>query len=159
MNIPRVVCLLLLGVSFGVAGCGHLEVAPLGNPNRVITGTVQPGNALPAGAEVVVRVIATPSVEPRRLGGELPVSPGTTSAQSVEQVLGTHAQVLANGTTEPVPFRIEFYAEDTVMQRGVNLDARVSSEGRIRFRTINAHLVTMNSSAYPQQVAVQRVDR
>jgi uncharacterized lipoprotein YbaY len=39
----------------------------------------------------------------------------------------------------------------------VNIDARISVGGKLRFRTINAHVVTLSSAPYPQEVAVQPV--
>jgi uncharacterized lipoprotein YbaY len=155
MKTTRMLGVLLVLVALTGSGCSHLDVTPAGNPDRVITGTVRSGTTLPAGAEVVVRLIATTTVESRRPAGDAPIAPGTTTSQMVERVLGTHSQILPNGTTEPVPFRIEYYAEDAVLRRGLTLDARISVDGKVRYRSISAHLVTMSASAFPQVIEVQ----
>ena len=69
------------------------------------------------------------------------------------------ASTLTAGTAEPVSFRIEYTADDAMLRRGLNVEARVSFGGKLRYRTINAHVVTLASSAYRQDVAVQPVAR
>lgn len=141
------------------AGCGHLDVAASRDSNRVLQGKVNVGALVPAGTEVVVRLVSSPSAAPVRPPvGDLPVATrASTPASATEQVLGEDRQTLATGTTQPVPFRIEYQADDAMLRRGLNLDVRISVEGRLRYRTISAHVVTLASSPYPQEVAVQPV--
>ena len=160
MKIASLARLLLSSMMFVFAGCANIDVTPAGNPDRVLTGTVLAGASLPAGAEVVVRLIATTGLPATKPTGDLPITtPGSTNNQVVERVLGTHSQILANGTSEPVPFQIEYYADDAMLRRGVTLDARISYEGKLRYRSINSHLVTMSASAFRQEIAVQPVAR
>lgn len=142
------------------AGCGSIEVSTGGNPERVLNGVVATGGGLPAGAEVVVRLISAPGTHEsqRAAGSDVPVMTRPAAA-GLERVLGEQTQTLAAGTAEPVPFRIEFTAEDAVLRRGLNLDVRVSFGGRLQYRTVNAHVVTLASSPFKQIVMVQAVTR
>ena len=158
MKTFRLVSLALLAL-LAASGCGTLDISAGGNPDRVLTGTINAGAALPAGAEIVVRLLAPAlNLEPVRPGSpsDLPVVTRPTP-QNVDRVLGEQVQTLTAGTMEPVPFRIPFYAEDALLRRGLSLDVRVSVGGRIRFRTINAHVVTLSSAQYKQDVSVQAV--
>ena len=147
-----------LGILVLSAGCGHLDVAPESSPNRVLNGTLTTGVALPAGAEIMVRMVARTGAEPvRPAGGDLPVA--SRPGQATERILGEHVQTLAAAAGEPVPFRIEYEADDAMVRRGLNLEARVFYGGRVRFRTVNAHVVTLSSAPYRQDLTVQAVDR
>ena len=147
-----------MSASLLVAGCGHIDVSSTNDPNRVLKGAVAAADNLPAGAEIVVRLIATTSAN---------VSPATatdgsltrplSSATATERVLGEQRQILAAFTTKPVPFRIEYQAGDALLRHGINLEARISVGGKLRFRTINAHVVTLASASFPQEIAVQPV--
>lgn len=149
---------LLLTLSLIVSGCGHLDVGPAGDPNRVLTGTVTAGTALPAGAEVTVRILVPASAAPARpAGSDLAIPPGPT-APAPEQPLGEFTQKLAVGTAV-MPFRIEYVADDALLRRGLTVEARVSVDGRVRFRTLNAHAISLNSARYPQEIMVQAVAR
>jgi hypothetical protein len=159
MKIPRLISLALLTL-FAGSGCGTLDVSSGGNPDRVLNGTINAGVALPAGAEIVVRLLApalnAEIVQPTATATDIPVVTRPTP-QNVDRVLGEHSQTLTAGTMEPVPFRISYQAEDALLRRGLSLDVRVSVAGRIRFRTINAHVVTLTSAQYKQDVNVQVV--
>lgn len=150
----------LAGLLVG-AGCGSIDVSAGGNPERVLTGTVNAGIALPAGAEVVVRLVSAPAGNDtvRSANTDLPVMATRPVGQGLERVLGEHAQTLTAGTMEPVPFRIEYNADDAVLRRGLNLDVRVAVGGKVQFRTVNAHVVTLASSPFKQTVMVQPVGR
>ncbi len=145
---------LLLG-----SGCGSLDVSRAGNPNRVLSGTIDAGTALPAGAEVVVRLVSAPAGNDtmRTTQTDLPVMATPPAGQGIERVLGTHTQRLTSGTMEPVPFQLEYNAEDAVLRRGLNLDVRVVVGGKLQYRTVNAHVVTLASSPFKQTVVVQAV--
>lgn len=159
MNSNRVALLALAAACLFGAGCGSLDVTPPGDPDRVLNGTVKAGEALPAGTEIVVRLLASLAPEPARVpAGDLPVATRPT-AMAAERLLGEFTQTLTAATNDPVPFTIPFHADDAVLRRGVNVEARVSVGGRVRYRTINAHVVTLNSARFPQEVAVQPVGR
>lgn len=140
------------------AGCGHIDTTPAGDPDRVLTGAVRFNATLPAGAEVVVRVIEPPGNEPlRAAANDLPVA-ARPPMPRVERVLGEHRQTLASGTMQPVPFQIEYHAEDAALRRGLNVEARISIGGKVRYRTIHAHVLTLTSAPFKQDVSVQPVN-
>ncbi len=158
MKFPLLSCLAACLVLGGGAGCSHVDLAAEGSRARVIRGTVGTGVALPAGTEILVRIIAIGgpgSVRPA--GADLPVAREQVAA--AETILAEQVQTLAAPAGGPVPFQIELDAEDAVLRRGVNIVARVFYGGRVRFRTINAHVVTLNSAHFPQTVTLQAVDR
>lgn len=139
------------------AGCGTLDLATTSNPRRVVTGTIRGDVPLPGGAEIVVRVIDTAGRPASRPGSDLPVA-DRAAPPIAERVLGQQVQPLAAATHEPVPFRVEFEADDATLRRGLNIDVRVSTGLRVRFRTVRAHVLTLASSQYPQEILVQAVD-
>jgi uncharacterized lipoprotein YbaY len=153
-----VLLLFTLGLSLLLSSCGHLDLTPATNPNRVLLGTVTAGTTLPAGAEISVRLIAQPSAMEPAAGAkaDLPVM-ARPSAPATEHVLGEFVQTLAAAASEPVPFKIDYFADEMQLRRGLNLEARVSVGGRLKFRTINAYAVTFGSASYPQNVVVQAV--
>ncbi|MBI5690799.1 MAG: hypothetical protein HZC55_11985 [Verrucomicrobia bacterium] len=141
-----------------VAGCGHMDLAPEGARNRVVTGTLNPGVALPVGAEILVRVIQSGAgIRDSGSGPDIPVN--RQGGGATERILGEQVNVLATVAGGPVPFKVEFEVEDAVLRRGVNLEARVSYNGRVRFRTVQAHVVTLASIPYPQTLGLQPADR
>lgn len=141
-----------------VSGCGHMDVSSEGLRSRVVTGTLNPGVALPAGAEVLVRVIQAGGIgREAGTGADIPVARQAVAPS--ERILGEQVMKLATSAGGAVPFRVEFEVEDAVLRRGVNLEARISYNGRVRFRTVQAHVVTLSSIAYPQSLALQPADR
>ncbi len=143
------------------AGCGSIDVAPAGNPDRVLTGTVNAGVPLPVGTEVVVRVLASATNQEMARPATAADMPVVTRPmpQNVERVLGEQTQILSASTSDPVPFRLQYFAEDAMLRRGLALEARISFGGRLRFRTINGQVITLGSAPYPQEITVQPVDR
>jgi uncharacterized lipoprotein YbaY len=158
MNFQNLLSIAMLGAVLGGAGCSHLDLAPGGSPQRVLTGTLTTGAALPAGAEVLVRVIVpTGATAGRAPASDLPVA--TLPTQAGEQILGEFVQKLGAPAIEPVPFRIEYEADDALLRRGLNIEARILFSGRVRFRTINAQVITATSAPYPQHLVLQAADR
>jgi uncharacterized lipoprotein YbaY len=141
-----------------VAGCEAVDLAPAGNPERVLTGAVRAPAALPAGAEVVVRVVDTAtSSPPTMMNNDLPIVDRGRPIPA-ERILGESRQKLTAGTIDPVPFQIEYHAEDSELRRGLNVDVRVTIDGRVRYRTISAHVLTLGSAPFPQEVPVQPLE-
>jgi uncharacterized lipoprotein YbaY len=127
-----------LSVSLGLlfSGCGHLDTTPASGDDRVLTGTVDhAGEDLPEGTEVVVRVVDLSRGESR---GEL---------------LGE--TTVTNPPKMPVPFRIEYRAEDAQLMRTINVEARVSVGGKLRYTTTTGHPVTLGNVNDPHQISVQ----
>jgi hypothetical protein len=141
------------------AGCSTIDVALPGDSDRVLRGTVNVPSTLPSGTEILIRLVdpeATAVAVPVGREG-LPLG-DRGRLPAVERVLGEHRQTLEAMTTEPVPFALEYRAHDDELRHGLNLDVRISYSGRVRFRTISAHVVTLASSPFPQLVAVQPLE-
>jgi uncharacterized lipoprotein YbaY len=140
-------------------GCGHLDVAPQGNPNRVLTGTVSFRSAVPAGAQIAVRVVDTSPVDrsPATPRPDLPLADRGRPPAVGERVLGEQTITLVAATTDPVRFQVEFTADDAELRHGLNVDARVSYNGRVRLRMLTAQAVTPTSIRYPQELSVEPV--
>jgi uncharacterized lipoprotein YbaY len=147
LRLFAAVCLAQL-----VSGCASLDVAAPGNADRVLRGTVSAPSALPAGAVVVVRLVDALGAAISR--GDVPLADRPT-AVPVERVLGEFRQTLTAMRSEPLPFEIAYRAEDAELRRGLNVDVRITFGGRMHFRTISAHVLTLASSPFPQDVAVQ----
>lgn len=146
-----------LGLSLAAAGCQSLDLAPESDPERVVSGTITMTSDVqfPPDAELVVRVIEHTTVERTRLAGaEAPVV-DNNPAPKIERVLGE--QVIRAPGAKPIPFRVEFRADDATLRRGLNIDARLSQGGKLRYRTLNAHLLTLGSVSYPHEVVVEPV--
>jgi uncharacterized lipoprotein YbaY len=76
---------------------------------------------------------------------------------AVPEVLAEQTVKGAKGNS--VPFRIEFTADDELMRHGLNLDARISFAGKVRFRTAVAHALTLGNVDVPHQVLVELASR
>lgn len=150
----------LISAFLFAAGCGHVDLTPEASRSRVLNGTLNVGQALPVGTEILVRIIApaggTPAPSAAPSGGIPVIRP---TAAGSERILGEFVKTLTVAAGEAVPFQIDFDADDALLRRGVNLDARVFFNGRVRFRTVNAHAVTVNSVHFPQTLMLQAVDR
>ena len=144
-------------IALAWAGCTQLDTTPPGDPDRVLKGAVHPAVALPAGAEIVVRLIEPPGGAPRIGSTNERTMAGPPGTLRAERVLGEFTRVLETGTTQPVPFQVEYHADDALLRRGLNLDVRVSFDGKVRLRTVDAHAVTLRSSPFEQEVKVQSV--
>ena len=120
------------------AGCAHMGVdtTPESDPNRVVTGTVETGEAIPLPADAVVNVRV---VDQSR--SDLP-----------PQVLGDQ-EIRSPGAT-PIPFSIEFRAEDDVMRRGLNLEARISFGHTVRYFNVSQVAVNLRNAADPHRILV-----
>jgi uncharacterized lipoprotein YbaY len=118
------------------AGCGHLDIQAEGDPERVLTGTVNfhVSEPLPPDTVVTVRLIdpAGPAGLPLVLGEKTIENPGGS----------------------PVPFKIEYRAEDDLLRRGLKLEARVSIGGKLRYYNVNGYGVNLAKAADAQEVWV-----
>lgn len=120
--------LTLAGIAFGLvtflAGCGHVDMTPPASADRVLNAVVTNNTQaeLPPDTEVVVRVVDVSADDGR---GE---------------VLGE--ETVMNPAQMPVSVRVEYRAEDATLRRGVNVEARISIGGRLRYLTTSAHPIT-----------------
>ena len=130
-----------LAAALALSGCGHLDVSPEGSPLRVLTGQVELGDAmaLPADTTVTVRVV------------------DMTAAGMPPQVLGS--QTITNPGAAPVAFRVEYTADDETLRRGLNIEARVSFGGRVRYYNVNRYAVTLGNASDPHRVTVTPAGR
>lgn len=153
--------LLLIGLTtwlFALVGCGHLDLTPESDPNRVMVGTVnvRADLILPPDAEVVVRVLEPQDVNAAPAAAAHDLVIGERGSQvRPERILGE--QVIRTPSGMPIPFRIEYRADDTQLRRGVNIEARMTWGGRLRFRTVQAQVVTLSTAETPQTVWVEPV--
>lgn len=157
MKTPVVLCLVIAGLHAAVAGCAHLDVAAAGNPERQLRGTIVVPAALPAGTEILVRLVDASPAEPATMApkNDLPIPDRSRPPLAGPQILGEQSQTLAAPATEPVPFQLDYHADDALLRHGLNVEARISFGGRVRYRTIQAHVVTLASSPFPQTVTVE----
>ena len=135
--------LTLLGVSLLgllLCGCGTLDYTSYGNPSRVLVGTVNFGDPqlLPQDAVLTVRLI-------------------DTSKQGLPQVLGS--QTIKNPGTSPVAYKIEYTAEDDLLRRGLNIEARISYGGRLRLYNVNEVSVKLSNVSDPHTVWLNSASR
>lgn len=156
MKTPRLVA-ALLGLWLVVTGCQNLDLTPETDPERVVSGTITmtADVQFPPDAELVVRVVDQTTIErPKLTGVETPVV-DSNPPPKIERVLGE--QVMRAPGGKPIPFRVEFRADDATMRRGLNIEARISQGGKVRYRTLNAHLLTLASLQFPHEVVVDPV--
>jgi uncharacterized lipoprotein YbaY len=146
---------LLAGVLL-LAGCANLETEREGSPDRVLQGFVAAKTPLPAGAQVLVRILdASPRETSRNPASELVAD--RARPLPADRIVAEWSQALAAGTSEPVPFRLAYTATDAELRHGLNLEARISYGGGLRHRTINARVLTLASAPYPQTLEVEPV--
>lgn len=161
MKYRSLLFLLTAGAWFLLtAGCANLEIVKPGDPQRTVNGTVEirSGTALPEDTVVVVRVMDMAGLEQMRSAAsrDLPLG-DRAKAEPVPQVLAEQTIRGARGAS--VPFRLEFTADDDLLRHGVNIDARISFGGKVRFRTANAHVVTLGNVESPHAVWVEPASR
>jgi uncharacterized lipoprotein YbaY len=129
---------LALAALAGFSGCGQVDLAPEGDPARVLNGQVSVGDAgtLPPDAVVTVRVVdANTSGMPAR-------------------VLGS--QTVTNPGSFPVAFRVEYRAEDELLRLGLNIDVRVSFAGRVQYYNRNRYAVSTANASDVHRINVDR---
>jgi uncharacterized lipoprotein YbaY len=145
------------GAVLGLAACGsvQMDLAKEGNPNRVLTGTVEfsPEATLPANAVVVVRVLGVVPANPQVVSGLLGEQPvAGAPAEAPPQVLGE--QTIKSPAQTPVPFRIEYAATDDQLRAGLRVEARVSYGSALRWFNVNSYSVNLNNAEDVHTVTV-----
>jgi uncharacterized lipoprotein YbaY len=134
--VKRATQFLAAAAALALSGCGHLDLSPEGDPSRVLTGEVRLGEPmpLPSDAVVTVRVV------------------DATNAAMPPIVLGS--QTITNPGTAPVAFRVEYMADDDRLRLGLNIEARVSFGGKVRFYNLNRYVVTMGNASDEHRIDV-----
>lgn len=145
---------LMLVVAGFAPACSNLELAKETSPDRVLTGTVIARGSVPAGAEMSVRLLdLAPREAPRNPMTEMTTTlPRTVVA---ERVVAEKSFAVTTAGGEPIPFQLPFSATDADLRHGLNLEVRISHGGKVRFRSITAHVVTLASAPYPHEVQVE----
>lgn len=117
----------IVSLGWMLTACQHLDLAGSTSADRVLNGIVtsRDNGQLPPNCEVTVRVL------------------DLSQGENQPDVLGE--QTIANPSAWPVPFRIEYRADDAVLLRNVTVDVRVSVAGRLRYTTRTAHPVTLGN--------------
>jgi len=155
-------CAALIAVL--AAGCGHLDLAAPGDPNRVLVGTVsfsQP-STLPDDAEVLVRIM-DPHPQPVNATGSSGTQSGrmpllnqpVTATMSAGAALGPQElgeQTIKHPVVQRdpgdghafVPYRIEYQADDETLRRGLSIEVRISYDGRVQLANSNQYSVTLD---------------
>jgi uncharacterized lipoprotein YbaY len=127
---------LLAAVFLFLNGCASIDIKPEGDVNRVLTGMVNyhADDPLPPGAILTVRLLdpSDPTMPPMVVGEQTIKDPGAS----------------------PVAFRIEYQATDTLLQHGLNIEARIAVGGRLQFYNVNSYAVTLNHVTDLQSVWV-----
>jgi uncharacterized lipoprotein YbaY len=137
MKTTSIACVLLfLGLFFG-SGCAYMDVSPVGDGDRVMTGkvTYEPANAVPDGAILSIRIV-------------------DNSNLATGPVLLGQQRIPISGPP-PFEFRAEYRAEDALLRRGVNVEAKVLVNGKLRYTNLMAHVVTLYRSTDAQQIMLQ----
>jgi uncharacterized lipoprotein YbaY len=152
--------LAALGALFSATACSHLDLTPEGDPSRELHGTVtlRADVTLPPDSVVVVRVLDTSGRGPIAglVGSDLPVL-ARVKPTPIERELGK--QIITAPGAGPIPFHVEYSADDDLLRRGLNVDVRISFGGRVQYRTANAHLVTLSSANLAHEVWVEAAAR
>jgi len=131
--------LLAATAALALAACGQLDLTPEGDPGRVLTGGIElsDGAALPADATVTVRVV------------------DASAAGMPPQVLGS--QTLRSPGAAPIEFRVLYRAEDDLLRRGLNIEARISFGGKVRYFNLNKYAVSLGNAADPHRITVNPI--
>jgi uncharacterized lipoprotein YbaY len=132
----KTTCSLLAATALILCGCGQMDLTPEGDPARVLTGTIDVGQetALPQDTTVTVRVV------------------DMSNASMPPVVLGS--QTIRNPGVAPIKFRVEYRAEDEVLRVGLNVDARISYDGKVRYYNANKYGVTLGNAADEHRITV-----
>ncbi|HWA88050.1 MAG TPA: YbaY family lipoprotein [Opitutus sp.] len=136
---------LLVPLAFAAAlflsGCGHLDTTVTNGEDRVLNGVISAvdagaGTALPAETEVLVRV--------------LDLGRGFGRGEELGE------QTIKGPVEFPVPFRIEYRADDATLRGSVEVEARISVGGQLRYVTITGHPITLGNVNQSHVVMVER---
>jgi uncharacterized lipoprotein YbaY len=119
-----------------VSGCGQMDFTPESDPARVLAGQIEMADAspLPDDAIVTVRVVDADSLPPDVLGSQTITHPGSS----------------------PVSFRVEFRADDEILRRGLNIEARISFGGKMQYFNKNRYAVHLGNVGDTHRINVDR---
>jgi len=135
---------LACAVALLSAGCGHVDLSVTNSSERVLNGVISAADAgegteLPANTQVIVRV--------------LDLAHGMGKGEELGE------QIINGPLTLPVHFRVEYMAEDSVLLGSVNVEARISVGGQLRYITVAGHPVTLGNANQQHVVVVERAEK
>jgi uncharacterized lipoprotein YbaY len=135
MKIAPLAC-ALLGLGLLLGGCSYVEISPVEDGDRVMTGKVNyvPADPVPEGAVLSVRIV-------------------DNSKSTSGPVLLGQQRIPISGSP-PFEFRAEYRADDTLMLRGVNVEAKILVNGKLRYGNLTAYVVTLNRALAAQEIMV-----
>lgn len=163
MKLHHLPCAAGLALVLVAAGCSNvsLDLSSESDPNRTLSGTVNFRSEvpLPPEAEVLVRVLDMASVEQMRAAAnrDLPVT-ARAQVTPTPTVLAERTVPVGTATTA-VPFQVEFRASDELLRHGLNIEARILVGGYVRFRTVEAHVLTLSNLGRNHEVWVRATGR
>jgi putative lipoprotein len=136
MTPPPFTCLSALLAFFLLAGCAYVEISPVGDDDRSMTGkvTLTPADPVPEGSVLSIRIV------------------DNSKAASGPVLLGQ--QRVAITGAPPFEFRAEFRADDNLLRRGVNVEAKILVNGKLRYANLTGHVVTLDRAAAPQEITL-----
>lgn len=153
-SLLRLVGCSLLALALGA--CSHVDLRPEGNPDRVLSGSVQVPMDLmpPPDAELVVRLIdpAQIGLSSAQVAKDLVI--GERGARELPETVVAQ-QVIRAPAAFPASFRLEYTATDAQLRHGLNLEARLWWGGKLRFRNLEAQVVTLETAGSPQTILMQ----
>jgi uncharacterized lipoprotein YbaY len=151
--MKRFLALAAVGFALFTLGCGHVDLTPESDPDRVLTGTVNVHMDLlpPPDAEVVVRLVELPDVTAASTRAQKDVVIGDNGTRERPESVVAETVIHAPATL-PIPFRLEYHASDALLRRGLNVEARISWGKQLRFRTLDAQVVTLATANTPLTV-------
>jgi putative lipoprotein len=138
MIVRAVPLFSLVAALLAFTACKQLDLSVPNSAERVLSGVVTIPNSgdLPRDAEVTIQIV------------------DLSRGASQPDILGE--QTIKAPAAWPVPFRIEFHADDALLLRGAAVDARVSVAGKLRYATRATHPITVANVAEEHVVKVER---
>jgi uncharacterized lipoprotein YbaY len=151
----------LLAVLLATTGCIHLDLTPQGDSDRVLTGTINlegGSRSLPDDAVVLVRV---EDAVPPRVAAATQADPTLLRppppADMPPEVLGE--QLIKHPGSIPLSFSVEYQAEASRLEHGLNVEVRISYGGRVQYINRNSYAIGLNDAAAPHSIWVSPVTR
>lgn len=141
MSTPRIFALFLLLGAFLTASCAHLDTTPAPKGYKTLSGVlhIKGLEALPVDSKALVRLVDV--TRPERYGTVL-----------AEQEIGSPMGFA-------VPFTLDCKAEDMDYPNRVQLEARISIKGKLKYRNLNAIPITSANTEAPLDIWLEMVSR
>ncbi len=148
--------------AFLAAGCSHIDLTSHDDPDRVLDGTIELSTGaavLPDDAVVLVRVVdaVSPSARPLVAAADPTMKRPIPPADMPAEVLGE--QTIRHPSAYPIPFHVEYQAEAEQLRHGLNIEARISYEGRVRYANLDHYAIGLNDYTQPKVIRLEPSER